>query len=195
MAVFDLLCCVPSHCHYKLKSPSDKLLPFTYEYVTHQRPPVRFTICREGMEGVALGGMFLMWNWGDSWQLCDPESTFERLLKYKQAPRPAGIAHLLLQIIKQINRGQKWCKMTTVYLWGLCSLLERQQVCQWAVGGTLLVPALCTGAELWSGVRGFFCRTTYYSSEDMLPRQLVPLPSVLHLVAGMENAAAEALSA
>lgn len=31
MSVFDLLYCVPSHCHYKLKSSSDKLLPFTFE--------------------------------------------------------------------------------------------------------------------------------------------------------------------
>lgn len=167
MAVFYLLCWVPSHCHYKLKSPSDKLLPFMYECVTHQRPAVRFPICREGTEEVVLGGMFLVWNWGGSWQLCDPESTFERQLKHKQAPKPAGIAHLLLQIIKQIKRGQSWCKTTMVYLWGLCSLLERQQVYQWAAEGTLLVPALCTGAELCSGVRGFFCRMTYYSSKDM----------------------------
>lgn len=150
MAMFDLLCCVPSHCHYKLKSPSDKLFPFTHEDVTHQSPAVRFPICWEGMEGVAWREMFLVCSWGGSRQLCDPESTFERQLKHKQAPKPAGIAHLLLQIIKQIKRGQRWCKMTLVYLWGLCSLLERRQVWQWAAEGTLLVPALCTGAELWS---------------------------------------------
>lgn len=160
MAVFDLLCCVPSHCHYKLKSPPDKLFPFTHEDVTHQRPAVRFPVCREGTEGVALGGMFLVCNWGDSWQLCDPESAFKRQLKYKQAPKPVGIARLLLQIIKQIKRGQRWCAMTIVYLRGLCSLLERQQVCWWAAEGTLLVPAPCTGAELGSGVRGFFVGPT-----------------------------------
>lgn len=50
--------------------------------------------------------------------------------------------------------------MTIVYLRGLCSLLERQQVCRWAAEGTLLVPAPCTGAELGSGVRGFFVGPT-----------------------------------
>lgn len=89
----------------------------------------------------------------------DSSVTFERQLKHKQAPRPAGIAHLLLQIIQQTKRGQRWRKATIVYLGGLCSLLERPDLpLGWE--GTLLVPALCTGAELCSGVRGFFVGPT-----------------------------------
>ena len=107
MALFDLLCDAPSHCHYELESPSDKLSPSTHEDVTLQRLAVRLSVYREGMEGVALGGMFLVCKRGDSRQLCDPESTFERQLKHKQAPKPAGIARLLFQIIKQIKRGQR----------------------------------------------------------------------------------------
>lgn len=149
--------------------------------VTHQRPAVRFPMCREGTEGVVLGGMFLVCNWGDSWQLWDPESTFERQLKHKQAPKPEDIAHLLLQIIKQIKRGQRWCKMTIVYLWGLCSLLERQQVCQWAAEGTLLVPALCSGVELCSGMRVFFVGPPITPPRTCSHGQLVPLPSVLEV--------------
>lgn len=187
MAVFDLLCCVPSHCHYKLKSPSDKLFRFhTWICYTPE------TCVVPHMQG----GMFLVCNWGDSWQLCDPESTFERQLKHKQAPKPAGIAHLLLQTIKQTKRGQRWCKTTIVYLGGLCSLLERQQVCQWAVEGTLLVPALCTGAELCSGVRGFFVGPTIAPARMCSPSSCTSalcFGGYVHLVAGIENAAAETL--
>lgn len=86
------------------------------EVATLQSPAVRLSAYREGMEGVAVGGMLLVCKRGDSRQLCDPESTFKRQLKHKQAPKPAGIARLLLQIIKQIKRGQRRCKTTAVYL-------------------------------------------------------------------------------
>lgn len=107
MAVFDLLRRAPSHCHYELKSPSDKLFPSTHEDVTLKRRAARPSVYREGMERVVLGGMFLVCKRGGSRQLCDPQSTFERQLKHKQAPKPTGIARLLLQIIKQIKRGRR----------------------------------------------------------------------------------------
>lgn len=106
-AVFDLLRHAPSHRRYDFESPSDKLFPSTHEDVTLRRPAVRPCVCREGTEGVAFGGMFLVRGRGVSRQLRDPESTFQRPLKHKQAPKPAGIARLLLQIIKQIKRGQR----------------------------------------------------------------------------------------
>lgn len=82
------------------------------EDVTLRRPAVRPCGCREGMEGVAFGGMFLVRRRGVSRQLCDPGSTFQRPLKHKQAPKPAGVARLLLQVIKQIKRGQRWRRTT-----------------------------------------------------------------------------------
>lgn len=68
------------------RPPSDKLFPSTHEGVTLQRPAARLSVYREGTEGVALGGMLLLCQRGDSRQLCDPESTFERQLKHKQTP-------------------------------------------------------------------------------------------------------------
>lgn len=113
-----LMYCVnaPSHCHYKLESPSDKPFPSSHEDVTPCRPAARLWVHRKGLEGAALGGTFLVCERGDSRQLCDPESTFHRQLKHKQAPELAGVARLLLQIIKQIKRGQRRRKTTIVYL-------------------------------------------------------------------------------
>lgn len=123
-------CSIP--LSYELESPSDKLFRSMREVATLQSPAVRLSAYREGMEGVAVGGMFLVCKRGDSRQLCDPESTFKRQLKHKQAPKPAGIARLLLQIIKQIKRGQRRCKTTAVYLWGLRGPCERWSVRRFA---------------------------------------------------------------
>lgn len=171
-----------------------------HEDATIQRLAVRPSAYREGMEGVALGRMFLVCNQGDSRQLCDPESTFKRQLKHKQAPKPTGIAHLLLQIIKQIKRGQRRCKTTIVYLWGLRGLLERWSVhrfASWLQNAHHLcqhfaLAQSCVGAdERFCGPSYFSTRMCKHSSSYLCAR----FGGCVHCVVGLENIAAEAVSA
>lgn len=70
------------------------------------------------------------------------KAPLERQPKETPAPRPAGVTCGLLQLIKQIKRGQRWRETTAVYLRGPCSLPESLYRGLLAAEGVQPVPAL-----------------------------------------------------